>query len=143
MRKVDDGEKKRKKRRKKKNVVFSGHYVIAIHFLLGELPIEGRNHRDMFSLFYRVWCNPQTKIYQIVKCLLTNSSNNSRTWAINLRHLAKMYNIEDPLLSIQKQTPTKANYKELIITRITSFHKKELKIKADNNSNMKYMNDLI
>ena len=101
---------------------------------------EGRIHRDMFSLFYSVWCNPQTKIHQIVKYLLTNSSNNSRTWAINLRHLAKMYKIEDPLLSIQKQPPTKANYKELIITKITSFHEKELKMKAQKNSLMQYMN---
>ena len=87
-----------------------------------------------------VWSNPQTKIHQIVKYLLTNSSNNSRTWAINLRHIAKMYNIEDPLLSIEKQPPTKANYKELIITKITSFHEKELKLKAQNNSLMQYMN---
>ena len=27
----------------------------AIHFLLGELPIEAKIHRDIFSLFYNVW----------------------------------------------------------------------------------------
>ena len=63
----------------------------AIHFLLGELPMEGRLHCDMFALFYSVWCNPQTKIHQIVKYLLINSPENSRTWSVNLRHISKMY----------------------------------------------------
>ena len=112
----------------------------AIHFLLGELPIEGRIHRDMFSLFYSVWCNPDTKIHQILKYLLATSPDNSRTWAINLRHLSKMYKLEDPLVSLQKAPPTKARYKELIITKIVSFHEKELKSKAHKNSLMKYFN---
>ena len=73
----------------------------AIHFLLGELLIEGKIHRDMFSLFYSVWCNPDTKIYRIVKYLLTTSSENSRTWAINMRHISKMYQLEDPLSCLQ------------------------------------------
>ena len=80
----------------------------AIHFLLGELPIEGRIHRDMFSLFFSVWCNPDTKIHQIIKYLLANSPDNSRTWAVNLRHLSKMYKLEDLLSSLQK---TQKNYK--------------------------------
>ena len=68
----------------------------AIHFLTGELPIEGRIHRDVFSLFYGVWSNPDTRIYQIVLYLLKNNSENSRTWATHLRYLSSLYNIEDP-----------------------------------------------
>ena len=86
----------------------------AIHFLLGELPIEGRIHRDMFSLFYSIWCNPDTKIHQIVKYLLTSSPDNSRTWAINLRHISRMYQLEDPLSCLQRQPPSKESYKELM-----------------------------
>ena len=112
----------------------------AIHFLLGELPIEGRIHRDMFSLFYSIWCNPDTKIHQIVKYLLANSPVNSRTWAINLRHISKMYHLEDSLLLLQTKPPEKSTFKELIITKITSFHEHEMKVKANNNSLMKYMN---
>ena len=37
----------------------------AIHFMLGELPMEGKIHRDMFSLFFGVWCNPDTQISSI------------------------------------------------------------------------------
>ena len=36
-----------------------------IHFILGELPMEGKTHRDMFSPFFSVWSNPDTKIYEI------------------------------------------------------------------------------
>ena len=112
----------------------------AVHFLLGELPLEGRIHRDMFSLFYSVWCNPDTKIHQIVKYILTTSSENSRTWAINLRHISRMYQLEDPLSCLEKHPPPKSLYKEIINTKITSFHEKEMKLKAKSNSLMQYMN---
>ena len=77
----------------------------AIHFLLGKLPMEGKVHRDMFSLFYSVWSNPDTKIYQIVKYLISSSPDNSRTWAVNMRHIAKMNQLEDPLSCLQRYAP--------------------------------------
>ena len=95
----------------------------AIHFLLGEMPIEGKIHRDMFSLFYSVWSNPDTKIYQIVKYLLKTSPENSRTWVINLRHISKMYSLEDPLSCLQRDPPSKSNYKETVLTKVLAFHK--------------------
>ena len=112
----------------------------AIHFMLGELPMEGKIHRDMFSLFFGVWCNPQTKIHQIIKYLLSTSSDNSRTWAINLRHIAKMYNLEDPLSCLQRDAPKKSSFKETVVTKITAFHEQELRNKAKTNEYMKYMN---
>ena len=51
----------------------------AIHFLTGELPIEAKIHKDIFSLFYSVWTNPNTKIFTIVKYLLSSSNSNSKT----------------------------------------------------------------
>ena len=45
-----------------------------------------------------------------------------------------------PFKFTKKTPPTKSSYKELILTKITSFHEKELKIKAEKNSKMKYMN---
>ena len=68
-------------------------YVAAIHFLLGELPMEAKIHRDVFSLFFGVWINPQSKIFQIVKYLLETSSENSRTWAVHIRHLSQKYGL--------------------------------------------------
>ena len=112
----------------------------AIHFLLGELPIEGKIHRDMFSLFYGVWSNPDTKIYQIVKYLLSSSPDSSRTWAVNLRHVARMYQLEDPLTCLQRDAPDHSEYKETVMTRITVFHETELRNKAESNNLMKYLN---
>ena len=102
----------------------------AIHFLLGELPMEGKIHRDMFSLFYGVWSNPDTKIYQIIKYILATSYENSNTWAMNMRHIAKMYNLEDPLVCLHKDPTRKSSIKELVMTKITAFHESELRQKA-------------
>ena len=112
----------------------------AIHFLLGELPIEGKIHRDMFSLFFGVWNNPDTKINQITKYLLSSSNENSRTWCINIRHIASMYGIEDPLSCLQKISQKKEIFKETVMTKITVFHENELRMKAENIDCMKYLN---
>ena len=64
-----------------------------LHFLTGELPIEAKIHKDVFSMFYTVWRNPGMKIYDIIKYLLTNSSDDSRTWANLVRHISKQYGL--------------------------------------------------
>ena len=84
----------------------------AIHFLFGELPIEGKMHRDIFSLFYSIWTNPKSKIFEIVKYLLENSAENSRTWAIYLRQISQMYGLDDPLICMNRNPPPKKAYKE-------------------------------
>ena len=42
----------------------------SIHFLTGELPIEGQIHKDIFSTFFCIWSNPDCKVYEIVKYLI-------------------------------------------------------------------------
>ena len=112
----------------------------AIHFLLGELPVEGKIHRDMFSLFYSIWCNPQSKIYQIVKHILNTSPESSTTWAINLRHICRMYKLEDPLAMLQRDPLPKGHFREIVFTKILAFHENELRTAASSNSKMKYLN---
>ena len=112
----------------------------AIHFLLGELPMEGKIHRDMFALFFGVWSNPDTKIYQIVKYILSNSPENSTTWAINFRHICRMYNLDDPLSYLTRDPLSKSQFKENVITRITAFHENDLRSQAIGNSKMGYLN---
>ena len=68
-----------------------------IHFLTGELPVEAKLHRDVFSVFYSVWINPDTKIHSIVKYLLSSSSDESRTWSVYVRQVSRQYGLEDPL----------------------------------------------
>ena len=112
----------------------------AIHFLCSELPVEAQIHRDMFMLFHNAWSNPDTKVHQIIKYLLQNSPDNSRTWSINLRHIAKMYSIEDPLKLIMTDPISKSCFRQYILTKITVFHEKELRSLAISNSKMKYFN---
>ena len=115
-------------------------YIPAIHFLTGELPIEGKIHRDVFSLFFNIWKNPNTKMYEILKYLLETSNENSRTWSIYLRHISKMYGLLDPIECLQKDPPKKSLYKEHVLTKITAFHENELRKKADTNDNLKFLN---
>ena len=112
----------------------------AIHFLLGELPIEGKIHRDVFSLFYSVWRNPSSKIFSIIKYLLETSQNNSRTWAIHIKHLAAKYGLPHPLECLKSDPPLKSTFKEYIRTKICVFYERTLREKAQNNSSMKYLN---
>ena len=112
----------------------------AIHFLTGELPIEGKIHKDIFSLFYSIWCNPDIKIHDIVKYLTQHSTENSRTWSAQLRHLCDRYGLENPFILLCKDPPTKTEYKELVTTKITVYFENELRQLASTNSCMEYLN---
>ena len=114
--------------------------IPALHFLLGELPIEGQIHREVFSLFYSVWSNPDSKIYKIVKYLLEASLDNSRTWSVHLRFLSKKYGLADPLECLKVDPPSKSQYKENILTKVCAHFEKSLRTKADTNSRLKYLN---
>ena len=114
--------------------------IAALHFLLGELPMEAKIHRDVFSLFFSVWSNPESKIYSIVKYLLENNKENSRTWSSHLRYLSSKYGLMDPLLCMQKDPPSKSLYKEGVMTKICAYHEKDLREKASSNSRMTYLN---
>ena len=112
----------------------------SIHFLTGELPIEGKVHRDIFSVFFSIWLNPDTKVYEIVKYLLEHSTENSRTCSAHIRHLSRQYDLEDPLLCLRRDPPSKSEYKELIATKITVYYENVLRQSAMKNEQMKYLN---
>ena len=104
----------------------------AIHFLTGELPIEAKIHKDIFSLFYSIWTNPNTKVYTVVKYLLSVSSDKSRTWSNFVRHLCKQYGLDDPLNWLNSEPPTKTSFKTNINSRIHAFHEHELRNNTSN-----------
>ena len=112
----------------------------ALFFLCGELPIEGKLHRDVFSLLYSIWSNPDTKIYQVVKYLMSNSCDNSGTWSVFVKQLSRMYSMEDPVKCLEQDPPLKSQFKEHVITKITAFHESELRELAKGNSCMEYLN---
>ena len=111
-----------------------------IHFLCGELPIEGWLHRNTYSLFYSLWSNPDTRIHDIVKYLLQSVCDNSRTWSQHLKNLSHMYGIDDPSQCLSRDPPSRSQFKEYIETKITSFHENELRTSAKNSSSLKYFN---
>ena len=114
--------------------------IPALYFLLGELPMEGKIHRDIFSLFFSVWSNPDSKIHQIVKYLLENSADNSRTWSVHIKFLSKKYGLAEPLKCLKFDPPPKSQYKEDVHTKICAFFEKNLRAMAKENSRMKYLN---
>ena len=114
--------------------------IPALHFLLGEMPIEGQIHRDLFSLFYNVWSNPDSKIYAIVKYLLEKSTDSSRTWSNHVKFLSKRYQLENPSQCLKRDPPKKSEFKELILTSISNYYESELRTQAKSNSRMQYLN---
>ena len=112
----------------------------AIHFLLGELPIEGKIHRDVFSLFYSVWRNPESKIFSIVKYLLQTAPDNSRTWAIHVKNLAEKYGLLNPLDCLNMEPPSKTEFSEYIETKISAHFEQNLREKSIKSSSMKFLN---
>ena len=59
---------------------------------------------------------------------------------MNLRHITQMYGLEDPLLCLEREAPTKSDYKDTVMSKITAFHEHELRMKAGENEYMKYLN---
>ena len=114
--------------------------IPALYFLTGELPIVAKIHRDLFSTFYNIWINPQTKIFGIINYLMNNSPENSHTWSRHIRNIARIYEIEDPVNLIEQTPPSKTQFKDYIITKITAYHEKQLRINSIKNSKMIYLN---
>ena len=115
--------------------------IPALFFLTGELPIEARIHRDIFSILYNIWINPQTKINSMVSYLMENSPQNSRTWSRHIRNLAEKYEIEDLQTNLETDPPPKAAvYKENILTKIVKYHEQQMRDDASRNSKMQYFN---
>ena len=80
------------------------------------------------------------KISQIVKYLLQNNCDNSRTWTNRIRQLAQMYGLQDPLISLSQDPPPKSTFKEEVMTKITVYHERKLRENASTNSKMQYLN---
>ena len=111
----------------------------SLHFLTGELPIEAQLHRDIFSLLYGVWANPDTKIHTMVKYLLSNSVENSRTWSNHIRQLAQQYGLVSPTTLFNSDAPGKTSFKNDVMSRIRAFHENDLRCNADPEK-LKYFN---
>ena len=75
--------------------------IVPLYFLLGEVPLEATLHMDVLSLFWNIWSNPQTTIFQIVRYILMMTDNNSVTWSAHVRILCQKYQLPDPLMLLE------------------------------------------
>ena len=66
---------------------------------------------------------------------------NSGTWAIHLCHISLKYGLPDPSECLTKDPPLKSSYKEHIQTTICAYYENSLRMKAENNSSMLYLNE--
>ena len=111
-----------------------------LHFLLGELPIEAVLHMDVLTLFWNIWANPQTKIFEILKYLLMMTDSSSLTWSTHVRLLFELYHLPDPLTLLNGQLWTKERWKMVAKSAVTKYHEVSLRKKAATNSKLDFLN---
>ena len=114
--------------------------IAPLYFLMGELPLEANLHMDVLILFWNIWSNPQTKVFDIVKYILMMTDNTSLTWAAHVRILCQTYQLPDPLTLMQGDPWPKEKWKTLINTRITVYHETVLRRKALGNWKLSLLN---
>ena len=111
-----------------------------LYFLLGEPPLEASLHLDVFSLFWNIWVNPQTKVFEVLKYLLMISDDNSLTWSAHVRILFGIYNLPDPLLLLNTTPWPKQRWKNHTRIAVISYHEAIWRQKAKANVKLQYLN---
>ena len=114
--------------------------VAPLYFLLGELPMEASLHLDTLSLFWNIWANPETKVFDVLKYLLKMTDENSLTWSAHIRLLFLLYNLPDPLHLLDSPPWPRERWKMHTRIAVTSHHERLLRSKASNNIKLKYLN---
>ena len=114
--------------------------VPSLYFLLGELPIEARVHIDLLTLFHNILANPETKLSRVASYILMMSDDKSTTWCNHVRLVCRKYDLPDPLQLLQCTPIPRAEWKTLIVTKITAYHEKYHRQNAATNSCLQYLN---
>ena len=71
---------------------------------------------------------------------MATSNDNSRTWAINVKHLSAQYGLEDPVNLLEYDPPLTSSFINDIATRIKAFNEKEFRCHEDPLDKLKYLN---
>ena len=114
--------------------------IASLYFLFSDVPMSSKIHRDVFSIFYSIWCNPQSKLFEIFRYLWNEAPANSRTWTVHIKNLSAQYQIPDLNKLLDTQPWKKETFKEFIITKIVAYKEAELRDEATRNSKMKFLN---
>ena len=120
---------------------FSPYSPIApLYFLLGEPPMEASLHMDILSLFWNIWVNPQTKVFDVLKYLLMMSDDSSLTWSAHVRIIFQLYHLPDPLILLESTPWPKERWKGHSKIGILIYHKVIWRRKAISNTKLQYLN---
>ena len=115
--------------------------IPALHFLLGELPVEGVLHIRTLGLIQNIWSNPTLTINHMVTYILKMCDGNSSTWSNHVQLLCQQYGLPSPLSLLQSSQPaTKLSWRTLVKTKVTAWQEKVLRARSEENSKMKYLN---
>ena len=114
--------------------------IASLYFLLGEPPLEATLHMDVLSLFWNIWSNPQTQLFNVLRYILMMTDNKSLTWAAHVRILCQTYNLPDPLLLLDGGLWPKQRWKTHIQAKILAHHEADLRKKALTNSKLNFLN---
>ena len=115
--------------------------IPALHFMLGELPVEAKLHIATLTLFHNIWSNPDITLHGLVKYIMMMSTESSLTWSNHIQILCRKYSLPCPLLMLQGGPAwSKEKWKCLVKTRVTTWYEKELRLHATTNSKMEFLN---
>ena len=114
--------------------------IPALHFLLGELPVEGLLHIRTLCLLHNIWSNPSLTIFKMISYILKMCETNSTTWCNHVTLLCLQYNLPSPLSLLRTKPVSKLEWNTMVKTRVISWHENEMRRKASDNSKMKYLN---
>ena len=113
----------------------------ALFFLLGELPVEATLHISVLNLFYNIWTNQHTTLYDASKYILKMCPDTSLTWSNHVQILCKKYSLPSPLHLLESSSAwTEAQWKCLVKTRVTAWFEADLRRQALPNSKLEYLN---
>ena len=114
--------------------------IPAIHFLLGELPVEAMLHIRTLGIFHNIWMNPTSSVNPLLQYILKMCARNSTTWANHIQIICQKYDLPPPLSLMQVPAWSKQDWDTLVKTKITNWHERHLRGQASTNSKMIYLN---
>ena len=111
--------------------------IPALHFLLGELPVEAVLHIRTLGTFHNIWSNPDCTVHGIVMYILKMCSRNSTTWANHVQLLCQQYELPS---TFSPTVWSKEAWNTLVKTKVMVWHEKKLRRLSLSNSKMIYLN---
>ena len=114
--------------------------IPALHFLLGELPVEAMLHIRTLGIFHNIWSNPSCTVNPLLQYILKMCPRSSTTWANHIQIICQKYDLPPPLSLLQVPAWSKQDWDTLVKTRIIIWHERRLRSQATMNSKMMYLN---